>query len=190
VCGYGGLAGAKYTVPRIHLTKEEEKLTRDIQKQGQYILVHPFASQPGKQRLKTEYYPTLIDTLIDDLGYNVVAVGATYDRHLGWGSIEKKEELDYERLGLFNLVNKSGVRAAVSLARGAYGFMGSWSAFHRACALCPAGPLIFCAPDRASTIDRVNKRREPGSKYRKILVPDRVDIEVIKRKITGHLRRK
>jgi len=164
------LPGAGWQEPQIYLDTKDKAFVDKIIQQGKYILVHPFASYPGVP-LQAEEYPELIDTMIDELGYNVVVVGATYKRVFQEADLHKEEVFNYERKKLFNLVNKTNVRVAVRLARNAHGYLGTWSAFYCASWACPAGPMVFCTPNKASTVDLINKKRFPGAKYRKIFVP-------------------
>jgi hypothetical protein len=107
--------------------------------------------------------------MIDTLGYNVVVVGGTYQKSFQQGESLHKESFGYERNGLYNLVNKANIRTAVRLAKGTYGYFGSWSAFYCACWSCPAHPMVLCTADRTATIDLVNKRRFGTAKYKKII---------------------
>jgi ADP-heptose:LPS heptosyltransferase len=163
------LPGAKYRKPQMYLNSEDSALVRSIQKEGRYILIHPFTSFTTK--ILEEEYAYIIDAIIDELGYKVVVVGGTYYKSFQEAEIQHKEAFGYRRDGLFNLVNSANVRVAVKLAKNAYGYLGTWSAFYCASFLCPASPMVFCTADKASTIDLINKRRFGKAKYRKIVVP-------------------
>lgn len=184
--GVNSNLGAVWKAPRMHVTDEEAKVIIPIKKAGKYVLIHPFASQPGKQPLRIENYPAIIDAIIDKAGYNVVVVGATYKKSFIEGQPEKVEEFDYERPGLYNLVNKASVRVAVNLARKATGYVGSWSAFYCACINVPLGPIVLCTDRQVATIDRVNKRRFVGLKYHKVITgegrtAEQVAIKVVRK---------
>lgn len=198
------LPGANYSEPKMYLNSEDKALVGSIQRKGRYILIHPFTSFTTK--IVEEEYARIIDAIIDELGYNVVVVGGTYRKSFQEAEIRHEEIFDYKRDGLFNLVNETNVRVAVRLAKKAYGYLGTWSAFYCASFLCPASPIVFCTADKLSTVDLVNKRRFGKAKYKKIVVPalhrppdekDSAEMEKrieesrerIRKQIIGHLRR-
>lgn len=163
------LPKAKFAPPNMFLEAEEKVQVKSIIAQGKYILIHPFASYITKVR--EDRYKYIIDTMIDDLNYNVVVVGGSHNRSFQQQEVLHKEHFKYERDGLYNLVNKTNVRVAVSLAKNAYGYFGTWSAFYCAAYTCPAGPMVLCTEDRAPTIDLVNKKRFGNTEYKKIITP-------------------
>jgi len=163
------LPGAKFVTPQMFLNTQEKALVRSIQNEGKYVLIHPFSSYIRK--VKEEEYINVIDTMIDDLGYNVVVVGGSYHKSFQQNEPPHKEVFTYRRNKLFNLVNKVEVTVAIRLARGAHGYFGTWSAFYCACWNCPAHPMVICTKDKIQTIDLVNKRKFGKTKYRKIIVP-------------------
>ena len=114
--------------PEIYLNTEDQKVVNSITSQGIYIFIHPFSGERFRVAIPIREYITLIDKLIDNLGYNVVIVGGTYNKNLEKGVLMKEEFL-YERPGLFNLVNKTNARQCVKLARESNGFVGTWSCF-------------------------------------------------------------
>lgn len=163
------LPGATFSPPDVFVNKEEETIVRSIQSKGKYILIHPFSSYISK--IHEKRYIDVIDTMIDKLDYNVVVVGGTYNKSFQQQESTHEETFKYERDGLYNLVNKASVRTAVKLAKGTYGYFGSWSAFYCACWDCPAHPMVLCTQDGEATIDLVNKKRFGNNKYKKIITP-------------------
>ena len=163
------LPGAKFAPPKLFLNKIEKALVKSIQQDGKYILIHPFSSYISK--IKEEEYISIIDTMIDDLGYNVVVVGGTYNKSFQQGEPLRKETFEYKRDNLYNLVNQVDVRVAITLARVAYGYFGTWSAFYCTSWGCPSHPMVLCTADKIQTIDLVNKKRFGNTKYKKIIVP-------------------
>lgn len=163
------LPGARFTTPQVHLSKEEEAFVKSIQNKGKYILIHPFTSD-FREVIEDEYVH-VIDMLIDELNYNVVVVGGTYKKSFQHCEPSHAEVFNYKRDKLYNLVNNANVRTAVRLAKGAYGYFGTWSAFYCACWDCKTHPMVLCTEKKGSTIDLVNKRRFGKAKYKKIITP-------------------
>jgi len=118
--------------PELYLGEEDREIVNEILSAGEYIFIHPFAGLKDRQALPIEEYPSLIDSLIDKSGYNVVVIGGTHQRRNQKRSFDMPEEFDYERPGLFNLVNRTNARVAVKLSQNAHSFIGCWSAY--ACA--------------------------------------------------------
>ena len=163
------LSGAEFVAPQVYLSKEEEAFVKSIQTKGKYILIHPFTSDFRKPI--EEEYAHVIDTLIDELNYNVVVVGGSYNKSFQHVEPLHVETFNYIRDGLYNLVNKTNIRTGVRLAKGAYGYFGTWSAFYCASWNCPSHPMVLSTKDKASTIDLVNNRRFGKAKYKKIIIP-------------------
>jgi hypothetical protein len=163
------LPKAKFSPPKIFLNKKEELFVQSIQNNGKYILIHPFSSYIHKVREKE--YINVIDTMIDDLGYNVVVVGGSYKKSFQQCEPPHKEVFEYKRDKLYNLVNQIDIRVAIRLAKGAYGYFGTWSAFYCACWDCPSHPMVLCTKDKVQTIDLVNKRKFGKTRYKKIITP-------------------
>lgn len=118
-------------IPPVYLSPNDKDIVQRITEAGNYIFIHPFAGTKERMALPIKEYPKLIDTLIDKFGYNVVVVGGTYIQlaNQGQGDILCKEELEYNREGLFNLVNKSNMRIGIHLAQRATLWLGTWSCY-------------------------------------------------------------
>ena len=125
------LPKAKPIVPPVYLSPEDKQVTQEIQKAGKYIFIHPFAGTRERIVYPIEKYPDLIDTIIDELGYNVAITGGTHLRLTNQGLPDTmlNEEFKYERKGLFNLVGKSNMRVGSHLARNASFYMGTLSCY-------------------------------------------------------------
>jgi ADP-heptose:LPS heptosyltransferase len=140
--------------PKIYLNADDQETISSVTSQGKYIFVHPFSGEIKRMAFPVEQYPRIIDKLIDRLGYNVVVVGGSYKKN--WIRDETMDEsFDYEREGLFNLVNRTNARVATILAQKAQGFVGTWSCYiipsyqrpSRTVVLFPKGKRYVRLPD-------------------------------------------
>jgi ADP-heptose:LPS heptosyltransferase len=116
---------------KVYLSKEEKQLHKKI-KNNPYVFIHPFAGEPWRAVVPTEDYKKLIDQIITKTKYNVVVVGSSYLRNNRMASvpaINKTEIFNYQKKGLFNLVNKTSTRLATQLVLDSECFLGCWSAF-------------------------------------------------------------
>jgi ADP-heptose:LPS heptosyltransferase len=118
----------KFTTQPIYTSPQDNQVVGDIVKQGKYILIHPFAGSRERITLTPEDYYTVVDRLVDELSLNVVVVGGTY-RQITPQATLVEETFDYERSGLFNLVNKTNARVIFCLAQKCVGFIGTWSCY-------------------------------------------------------------
>jgi len=121
----------KGKIPPVYLSPEDKVFVKGIIDAGKYTFIHPFAGTPERMAFPLKEYPKLIDRLIDELGYNVVLIGATYKQLANQGMKEKikKEEFEYQRPGFFNIVNKANMRIGVYLAQYAERWIGTWSCY-------------------------------------------------------------
>ena len=115
--------------PKLYLSRRDQEQVHSVISKGSFVLLHPFAGEPHRIGMPAEEYIPLIDQLIDTKGMNVVLVGANYKRHNLNSQEEKPEQLDYERDGLFNFIDKTNSRVIASLANHQTRFIGSWSAY-------------------------------------------------------------
>lgn len=118
-----------FSKPKVHMTEEDNIIVNDIISAGDYVMIHPFAGEPGRKCLPTEEYIPLIDSIIEEKNLNVVVTGGTYKRKNFRLSEDKDEVFEYEREGLFNLVGKSNARVSFVLASRQKHFIGNWSAY-------------------------------------------------------------
>lgn len=125
------LPNAKPVIPPVYLSSNDKNIVKKVREAGRYIFLHPFAGAKNRMVLPIEEYPRLIDRFIDEFGCNVVVVGGTHMRLANQGKPDTlcKEELEYERDRLFNLVNRSNMRIGIYLARRAAFWMGTWSCY-------------------------------------------------------------
>jgi hypothetical protein len=125
------LPGQSAVIPPTYLSPDDKTIVQKVTSAGKYVFIHPFAGTKERMVLPIEEHPKLIDMLIDEFGYNVVVVGGTYTQLANQGrpNVICKEELEYERKGLFNLVNKSNMRIGIHLARHAALWLGTWSCY-------------------------------------------------------------
>lgn len=125
----------KAPIPPLYLSDKDQGVVKEIQATGDYVFVHPFSGVPWRIGLLSGQYPVLIDRLIDELGLNVVVVGGTYKKDYPKGHAQSQqlieEVFEYERDGLFNLVNKSNVRVCAQLARDSKYAITTWSCYAR-----------------------------------------------------------
>lgn len=122
-------ANLEFKNPIIYINEEDAQNIKNIQEQGPYIFIHPFAGLKDREPIKTDKYFKIIDYLIDDLNMRVVVVGASHNRKNLKSIWKMKEEFNYKRAGLFNLVNKTNIRVTAKLAEKAIGFIGCWSCY-------------------------------------------------------------
>lgn len=125
------MPGIPGQIPPVYLSPSDKIIVDNVTKQGKFAFIHPFAGTSERMVFPVEKYPELIDRLIDEMGYNVVAMGGTYKQLANQGrkDIIRKEELAYERPGLFNLVNKANMRIGIYLALHAERWIGTWSCY-------------------------------------------------------------
>jgi hypothetical protein len=115
--------------PTLYISNEDKEVVDEIQQAGRFIFLHPFAGLKDREALKPQEYFSLVDRIIDNKKYNVVVIGATHKRTNHKESFKMIEEFNYERPGLFNLVNKTNARISMKLAQLADSFIGCWSAY-------------------------------------------------------------
>lgn len=112
----------------IYMSPEEGELVERIRSNGKYIVIHPFAGARRRVCYPMSKYQQVIDVLIDNLGYNVIVVGASYKQScVGGEGAEFVELFPYNRDKLAVLVNKVSVRVSISLVLGCSGFIGTHS---------------------------------------------------------------
>ena len=116
----------------LHLGSEDKQELKRITSAGKFVVVHPFAGGRDRIAIKTPDYIRLIDQIIEDLGYNVVVIGATHVRNNINNPVKVDEVFDYRRKKLFNLVNASNARVVMALIQKQTHFVGAGSAW--ACA--------------------------------------------------------
>lgn len=113
----------------IYMPPEERKIVDRIVNNGRYIVIHPYAGSRERVCYPMAKYRQVIDMLIDDLGYNVVVVGASYKQfNVDGDGDDFMESFPYKRDKLAVLVNKVSVRVSFSLALACSGFIGTHSA--------------------------------------------------------------
>lgn len=159
------LKALKFNNPKIYTTKEDDKAIDRITSAGSFVLIHPFAGEPGRRCLPTKEYIPIIDSIIDDKKLNVVIIGGTYKRKNFKTSEDKKEELDYSRDGLFNLVGKSNARVCATLAAKQKHFIGSWSAYSCASWSNKKNTTVIV---NKSNVDALNKRFRKGHRWHNV----------------------
>ena len=141
----------KWEQPVLHLGEEDKAVVENIAKNSYGIIVmHPFAI---RQALDIEEFHYMADNLIDKYGYTVVYLGGTHNRYhnlrleskftLG---IDIVEESDYERPGLYNLLNKSNCRVGYRLIELCDGFVGHCSCFNIAAWIHSKRSVVFSPP--------------------------------------------
>jgi len=125
------MPGVKGKIPPVYLSSSDKIIVDNVTKKGKYAFIHPFAGTSERMPFPVKEYPKLIDRLIDELKYNVVVMGGTYIQLANQGKKDtvRKEELDYERPGLFNLIDKANMRIGVYLALHADRWIGTWSCY-------------------------------------------------------------
>lgn len=111
--------------PVIYLADNENKLLDNLDKLKPYILIHPFAGPIERIVFPMGRYKGLINKIIDEMGVNVVVVGKHFRQVLP----DRVKELffNYQRDGLYNLVDNCSVRSSVVLTQHAAGFIGTHS---------------------------------------------------------------
>jgi len=123
------LSTLKFATPCMYLNKQDQITVNTVVTKGKFILIHPFAGEPHRIAMPASEYIPLIDCLIDEMGFNVAIVGASYLRTNRILVESKPEELNYERDGVFNLIDKANCRVVAALAKQQHHFIGCWSAY-------------------------------------------------------------
>jgi len=148
------LQNLRHFPPEFYLDEEDKKIYDSIVSKGRYIFVHPFAIRAA---LPLEEFIPMFDRLIDEHGFNIVVIGASHTRtarkgaigpHDPGGKLFVKEELTYERPGLFNLANKCNVRTAMQLCATADRFLGHCSCYNIVAWIKGIKSFIFSPPDQ------------------------------------------
>jgi len=172
--------------PKLYIGEEDKPIVHEIYNAGKFIFIHPFAGLKDREALATEEYYSIIDYLIDNKGYNVVVIGATHNRTNFNQSFSMIEEFNYERSGLFNLVNKTNARISMRLAQLADSFIGCWSAF--ACAFWIQKKKTTVVI-KSKTAPNVRKKFGPNGRWehrgdcRLVLLKPERNLEQVKRQI-------
>lgn len=144
----------KHEPPDFYLGPEDQQQYDSVIANGRYVFIHPFAMRAA---LPLDEFVYMTDQLIDRYGFNVVIVGANHVRvarkgavnpHDPGGKLPMKEELDYERPGLFNLVNKSNVRVAMKLCSRADRFLGHCSCYNIVAWIRGIKSFVFSPPSQ------------------------------------------
>lgn len=150
--------------PKLYISNLDKKVVDKIRLAGDFVFIHPFAGLKDREALPVPEYIPLIDQLIDDYGLNVVVIGATHTRRNIKKSHEMLEVFDYQRPGLFNLVNKTNARVAMRLAQLANSFIGNWSAFSCAFWVIEGKTTVLTTPNK---LDMLTKRFQKGQRWHK-----------------------
>ena len=176
---------------KLYLSDSDREEVRKVISQGEFVFIHPFAGLKFRQCLPIEEYIPIIDQLIDDLGYNVVMMGATHNRINFKTTPEMVEEFKYDRDGLFNLVGKTNARVAVRLSQLAHSFIGCWSVYSCAFWIKRGKTTVIITPKLE---DQINKRFKPNGRWhtrgdcRVILVDETKGYDKIKDQILSRYR--
>lgn len=118
----------------VHLSETDNKELAQATKEIEpYVVMHPFASVTERQVIDLKQYNQLIDSLIQEVGYNVVILGKSYQRSFssqeGLTSYNKEETIQVVNSRVFNLVNQTNARVAIKIVQKAAGFIGVHSCF-------------------------------------------------------------
>lgn len=146
-----GLKPKKCTV---HLSEtDREELTRVTKGIGPYVVVHPFASVEERQVVSLEQHSQLINRLTQELGYNIIILGKSYQRSFssqgGLTSYSKEETIQVVNPQVFNLVNQTNTRVAIKIVQGAVGFAGVHSCFSCIAAATKIPVVVFSNNERS-----------------------------------------
>jgi hypothetical protein len=162
-----GLRGMTHIPPKIYISPEDQQQYDKIVNKGKYVFCHPFGIRAV---MPMDEFKFMFDELIDKHGYNVVVIGATHNRvsrqgavgpHDPGGLLNVIEELDYERPGLFNLVNKSNVRLAMKLAYTADRFLGHCSCYNIVAWIRGIKSFVFSPPDQRGFLQTTRSHAWP-----------------------------
>lgn len=158
---------ARYERPEIFLGPEDMDVYKKVKEAGEYIFVHPFAMRAA---MPLEDFVYMIDEIIDNSKYNIVVVGATHERTARKGATGPndpggklliKEELEYERPGLFNLTNKANVRIAMRLCQEANGFLGHCSCYNIVAWIHGIKSFVFSPPTERQLLSSLRSHAWP-----------------------------
>lgn len=141
----------KWTQPFYYTCQEDiEEVNEITQDTNGIIIMHPFTI---RKALPIEDFCHMADRLIDEFGYTVIFLGGTHNRFHNvnlqgkWTQgIDVVEELNYERPGLYNLLNKSNIRVAYKLVELCDGFIGHCSCFNIAAWIHQKKSVVFSPP--------------------------------------------
>ena len=143
----------KWEQPVLHVSKEDIDIVNEIVTNSNGIItMHPFAIRSA---MPIDEFHHMTNRLIDEFGYTVVYLGATYNRYhnlnlepsFTFGG-DMIEESDFERPGLFNLLNKSNCRVGYRLIEICDGFIGHCSCFNIAAWIHAKKSVVFSPPDQ------------------------------------------
>ncbi len=126
------LEGLEPLPTKVYLSDSDKEILDNVTQAGPYIAIHPFAGCPSRITLPPKEYYKLIDTLIDEHGYNVAVLGGNHARIGQDGGNHYSETFTYQRDGLYNLVNQTNGRVSVKLVESSSKFIGCWSCYSSA----------------------------------------------------------
>jgi ADP-heptose:LPS heptosyltransferase len=152
----------EFRTPAVYINEDDAKAVENIQKQGPYMFLHPFAGLKDREPISTEKYFGLIDYLIDYLNIKVVVIGANHNRTNLKSIWKMKEEFNYKRDGLHNLVGKTNIRAAIKLAEKAVGFIGCWSCYANLFWIHKKKSLVFTSKEKK---EKLMSRFQKGQRW-------------------------
>ncbi len=145
---------------KLYLSGQDRKeINKIVRQPGPYVAIHPFSGLGPRTVLPPEEYPKLIDELIDEHGFRVVVLGGN---HIRYGQKTKKpyeEIFDYQRDGLYNMVNQTNGRVSVELARKCSRFIGTWSCYANAAWVAQRRSVVIAAPRHKKGIQEAFRTR-------------------------------
>lgn len=111
------------TCNKVYLNEKDKDFVSQITEGSKFIVLHPFASQQRKIVFPIKEYFPLVDELIDDLGFNVIIIGANWTSTKKQNQRHLSEQFPYDRDGVINLINKTNSRTAIRLVQKAEGLI-------------------------------------------------------------------
>jgi len=157
------LKALNFARPNVYTTDEDKEIIREIESAGNFVLIHPFAGEPGRIAMPIEEWKPLVDEIIEKNDLNVVVIGGKYKRTNRRTKEDKDETFEYERNRLFNLVGKSNARICMRLASEQKHFVGNWSAY--SCASWVNNKPTTVIVTKQTSINLENKMK-PGKRWR------------------------
>lgn len=110
--------------PIMYMPDRFKELCDAVKRTGNYVVLHPFAGTYLRSVMTPLFTKSLIDRLIDQLGYSVIVVGKSSASD---GKDIMQEVFSYKRDGLSSLVNLVDINASVELTLNASAFIGTHS---------------------------------------------------------------
>jgi len=100
----------------IFTCSKDDRQLEAIVKQGPFILLHPFSTDPNRIALTSLQYRKLIQKAIDKFNCNIIIVGKSHIKNHNNKKLVRQEEVVFNHPKVINLINKTNIRVSAKLA--------------------------------------------------------------------------